>query len=114
MTSDHRPPSVSATEAPSGGYDSAPEPASEVGLPGRTQVLIVGGGIIGCSVAYHLTKRGITDVTIIEQGSLTSGTVARCRACFPAQTDTQPDQVGHLLRTAVRRARGRNWAGDRV
>ena len=75
MTSDHRPPSVSATEAPSVGYDSAPdEPASEVGLPGRTQVLIVGGGIIGCSVAYHLTKRGITDVTIIEQGSLTSGT----------------------------------------
>ena len=75
MTSDHRPPSVSATEAPSGGYDSArDELASEVGLPGRTQVLIVGGGIIGCSVAYHLTKRGITDVTIIEQGSLTSGT----------------------------------------
>ena len=43
-------------------------------LPDRTQVLVIGGGIIGCSVAYHLTRRGITDVTVIEQGSLTGGT----------------------------------------
>ncbi len=43
-------------------------------LPDRTQVLIVGGGIVGCSIAYHLTRRGITDVTIIEQGTLTCGT----------------------------------------
>ena len=43
-------------------------------LPDRTQVLIIGGGIIGCSVAYHLTRRGITDVTLIEQGKLTGGT----------------------------------------
>jgi len=50
------------------------ELASDTSMPERTQVLIVGGGIIGCSVAYHLTKRGISDVTIIEQGSLTSGT----------------------------------------
>lgn len=43
-------------------------------LPDRTQVLVVGGGIVGCSIAYHLTRRGITDVTVIEQGTLTSGT----------------------------------------
>ncbi len=43
-------------------------------LPDRTQVLVIGGGIIGCSVAYHLTRRGITDVTILEQGTLTCGT----------------------------------------
>ncbi|MDH3425894.1 MAG: FAD-dependent oxidoreductase [Acidimicrobiia bacterium] len=43
-------------------------------LPDRTQVLVIGGGIIGCSVAYHLTRRGITDVTVIEQGKLTGGT----------------------------------------
>ncbi len=42
-------------------------------LPDRTEVLVIGGGIIGCSVAYHLTRRGITDVTIIEQGALTGG-----------------------------------------
>jgi 4-methylaminobutanoate oxidase (formaldehyde-forming) len=43
-------------------------------LPDRTEVLVIGGGIIGCSIAYHLTRRGITDVTVIEQGSLTGGT----------------------------------------
>ncbi|MGI9642215.1 MAG: GcvT family protein [Acidimicrobiia bacterium] len=43
-------------------------------IPDRTQVLIVGGGIIGSSIAYHLTRIGITDVTVIEQGSLTGGT----------------------------------------
>ena len=44
------------------------------GLPDRTQVLVVGGGIVGCSIAYHLTRRGITDVAVLEQGTLTSGT----------------------------------------
>ncbi len=43
-------------------------------LPARTDVLIIGGGIIGCSIAYHLTKIGITDVTLLERKQLTSGT----------------------------------------
>ena len=37
------------------------------------QVVIIGGGIVGCSIAYHLTKRGWRDVIIIEKGELTSG-----------------------------------------
>ncbi len=37
-------------------------------------VVIIGGGIIGCSIAYHLTKRGITDVLVLERQQLTSGT----------------------------------------
>jgi sarcosine dehydrogenase len=37
------------------------------------QVVIIGGGIIGCSVAYHLTKMGWNDVVIIDKGELTSG-----------------------------------------
>ncbi len=44
------------------------------GLPDRAQVIIVGGGIVGCSVAYHLTRRGITDVLLLEQNTLTAGT----------------------------------------
>ena len=44
------------------------------GIPDRAQVVIVGGGIIGASVAYHLTKRGISDVLVLEQGQLTGGT----------------------------------------
>ena len=43
-------------------------------LPDRAQVVVVGGGIIGCSVAYHLAKRGVTDVLVLEQGRLTGGT----------------------------------------
>ena len=43
-------------------------------LPAHAQVVIVGGGIAGCSTAYHLTKLGITDVLLLEQGRLTSGT----------------------------------------
>ena len=31
-------------------------------LPARADVVIIGGGIVGCSIAYHLTKLGITDV----------------------------------------------------
>ena len=43
-------------------------------LPSHAQVVIVGGGIVGCSVAYHLIKVGITDVLLLERKTLTSGT----------------------------------------
>jgi heterotetrameric sarcosine oxidase gamma subunit len=43
-------------------------------LPGRANVVIIGGGVIGTSVAYHLTKLGVTDVVLVEQGQLSSGT----------------------------------------
>ncbi|MFM9999208.1 MAG: FAD-dependent oxidoreductase [Burkholderiaceae bacterium] len=43
-------------------------------LPARTQVVIVGGGIVGCSIAYHLTLRGCTDVVLLERKQLTCGT----------------------------------------
>ena len=43
-------------------------------LPTHVQTLIVGGGIVGCSTAYHLAKAGRTDVLLLEQGKLTSGT----------------------------------------
>ena len=43
-------------------------------LPSRAQVVVVGGGVVGCSVAYHLTKRGWRDVVLLERKSLTSGT----------------------------------------
>jgi glycine cleavage system aminomethyltransferase T/glycine/D-amino acid oxidase-like deaminating enzyme len=43
-------------------------------LPARARVVIVGGGVIGCSVAYHLTKLGWNDVVLLERKQLTSGT----------------------------------------
>ena len=43
-------------------------------LPASADVLIIGGGIIGCSIAYHLTKIGIEDVVLLERKQLTCGT----------------------------------------
>ncbi len=41
--------------------------------PTQAQVVIIGGGIIGCSTAYHLAKNGWTDVVVLERAKLTSG-----------------------------------------
>ncbi|MGH3424845.1 MAG: FAD-dependent oxidoreductase, partial [Nocardioidaceae bacterium] len=43
-------------------------------LPARAHVVIIGGGVIGASVAYHLTRLGWTDVVLLEQGELSCGT----------------------------------------
>jgi 4-methylaminobutanoate oxidase (formaldehyde-forming) len=43
-------------------------------LPNKARVVIIGGGVIGCSVAYHLTKLGWQDVVLLERKQLTSGT----------------------------------------
>jgi glycine cleavage system aminomethyltransferase T/glycine/D-amino acid oxidase-like deaminating enzyme len=43
-------------------------------FPTRAQVVIIGGGVIGCSVAYHLTKLGWRDVVLLERTQLTAGT----------------------------------------
>ena len=43
-------------------------------LPNQASVVIVGGGIVGCSLAYHLTLRGCRDVVLLERKQLTCGT----------------------------------------
>ena len=43
-------------------------------LPQRARVVVIGGGVIGCSVAYHLAHEGWTDVVLLERDRLTSGT----------------------------------------
>src|SRR5712671_1612919 len=43
-------------------------------LPTETSVVIVGGGVMGCSIAYHLTKLGWKDVLLLEQNQLAGGT----------------------------------------
>ena len=45
-----------------------------VDLPTKARVVIIGGGVIGCSVAYHLTRNGWRDVVLLERKQLTSGT----------------------------------------
>ncbi|MGZ5385528.1 MAG: NAD(P)/FAD-dependent oxidoreductase, partial [Acidimicrobiia bacterium] len=48
--------------------------ASSTQLPDRARVVVVGGGVIGTSVAYHLAKMGWTDLVLCERDRLTSGT----------------------------------------
>jgi 4-methylaminobutanoate oxidase (formaldehyde-forming) len=43
-------------------------------LPSKTGVVVIGGGVIGCSIAYHLAKLKWTDVVLLERQQLTSGT----------------------------------------
>jgi glycine cleavage system T protein len=43
-------------------------------LPSHARVVIIGGGIVGCSVAYHLAKRGCSDLLLLERRQLTCGT----------------------------------------
>ncbi|MBP9111188.1 MAG: FAD-binding oxidoreductase, partial [Polyangiaceae bacterium] len=43
-------------------------------LPERARVVVVGGGVIGTSVAYHLAEMGCKDVVLLERDRITSGT----------------------------------------
>ena len=45
-----------------------------MGLPGFASVVVVGGGVMGCSTLYHLTLLGVTDAVLLERHQLTSGT----------------------------------------
>ncbi len=60
-------------------------------LPTRARVVIVGGGVIGCSIAYHLAHAGWTDVVLLERDRLTSGTTwhaAGLMTCFGSTSET--------------------------
>jgi glycine cleavage system aminomethyltransferase T/glycine/D-amino acid oxidase-like deaminating enzyme len=54
--------------------DEASEAPSGRDLPGRARVVVIGGGVIGTSTAYHLARLGWTDVVLLEQGQLSCGT----------------------------------------
>ena len=54
------------------------------------QVVVIGGGIVGCSVLYHLTLRGMTDVVLIEREELTAGSTWHAAGGFHAMnSDTR-------------------------
>ncbi len=54
--------------------ETAARPERPADLPRRASVVVIGGGVIGCSVAYHLARAGVSDVVLLERRQLTSGT----------------------------------------
>ena len=60
-------------------------------FPTQARIVIVGGGIVGCSVAYHLTKLGWRDVVLLEQGRLTCGTT--WHAAGPGRPDAHASRT---------------------
>src|SRR5215475_11242601 len=63
-------------------------------LPQRARVVVIGGGIIGCSVAYHLAHMGWKDVVLLERDRVTSGTTwhaAGLMVCFGSTSETSTE-----------------------
>src|SRR5215470_11989182 len=60
-------------------------------LPRSASVVIVGGGVVGCSIAYHLARRGQRDVLVLERETVGSGTTSKAaggiRSQFPTETE---------------------------
>src|SRR6266568_6056798 len=69
-----------------GDLSLSPRPSAE--LPSRADVVIVGGGIMGLSLAYQLARRGITDVVVLESGYLNAGASGRNGGGVRAQWTT--------------------------
>ena len=58
-------------------------------LPSHARVVIIGGGVIGCSIAYHLIKLGCRDVVLVEQAQLTAGTTWHAAGLLTTLRDTE-------------------------
>ena len=69
-------------------------------LPDRCQVVVIGGGAVGCSIAYHLAQRGITDVVVVERKGLTGGSTWHA-AGLVGQLRTSSN-LTQLMRQSVR------------
>ena len=58
-------------------------------LPTNARAIVIGGGIIGCSTAYHLAKLGWEDVVVLERKKITSGTTWHAAGLVTTLRDTE-------------------------
>ncbi|MBK6656963.1 MAG: FAD-dependent oxidoreductase [Proteobacteria bacterium] len=62
---------------------------STTALPERARIVIIGGGVIGCSIAYHLAKNGCPDVVLLERRQLTCGTTWHAAGLLTTLRDSE-------------------------
>ena len=87
----------------------------ETALPKEARVVIIGGGIVGCSVAYHLAKLGWKDVVLLERKRLTCGTTWHAAGLIGQLRATQNlTRLAQVFGRALRRARGRDRRWHRL
>ena len=68
-------------------------------LPSHASVVVIGGGIMGCSTLYHLAKLGVSDAILLERNKLTSGTTWHSAAQVRALRSTQ--NMTNLIRYSI-------------
>ena len=79
-------------------------------LPSHASVVVIGGGIMGCSTLYHLAKMGVSDAVLLERNKLTSGTTwhsaAQVRALRSSRNLTRMIQYSVDLYSKLERETG--------
>jgi len=79
-------------------------------LPQRADVVIIGGGIEGCSIAYHLARRGVNNVVVLERKQLTCGTTWHAAGLvsqlWPTPTLTALAKYSHQLYASLEEETG--------
>jgi len=68
-------------------------------LPNHASVVVIGGGVMGCSVLYHLAKLGVSDAVLVERNQLTSGTTWHSAAQVRALRSTR--NMTELIRYSI-------------
>src|SRR5918912_1571598 len=60
-------------------------------LPRTADAVIVGGGVVGCAIAYHLARRGMSNVLVVERAAVGSGTTSKAAGGIRAQFATETE-----------------------
>ena len=68
-------------------------------LPSHASVIVIGGGVMGCSTLYHLATQGVSDALLLERNQLTSGTTWHSAAQVRALRSTQ--NMTNLIRYSI-------------
>ena len=75
----------------------------DIPLPSHASVVVIGGGVMGCSTLYHLAEAGVTDAILLERNRLTSGTTWHSAAQVRALRSTR--NLTDLIHCRVPRSR---------